>query len=275
MYHGYNGDPNILFSENNPFLELVATVGEGQPGKQLPEVPVAAPPPNMEHGAGCVKLPDFWPHAPGIWFARAELRFEVSGVVAERHKFAYTVDALPYEALSLVADLVEAPPADRPYTVLKERLLIAHQLTPMEKAIKLMELPGLGDRRPSQLLADLLQACPPGEQQTAFFRGAFVKRLPAELQAHLSGCESVDLKELAQRADQLWTTHCRPSPLATVAAGHCRRRRWRIRGGGLAGSGGAVQAEHQGEAGPEEEEAGDFLFPASQIWQGRSPVQQP
>jgi hypothetical protein len=218
MYNGYNGDPNMRFSENNPFLELLATVDEGQPGQQLPDVPVVAPPQNMEHGAGRVKLPDFWPHAPGIWFARAELRFEVSGVAAERHKFAYTVDALPYEALSLVADLVEAPPADRPYTVLKERLLIAHQLTPMEKAIKLMELPGLGDRRPSQLLADLLQACPPGEQQTAFFRGAFVKRLPAELQAHLSGCESVDLKELAQRADQLWTTHRRPSPLAAVAA---------------------------------------------------------
>jgi hypothetical protein len=66
-------------------------------------------------------------------------------------------------------------------------------------------------------LADLLQACPPGEQQTAFFRGAIVKRLAAELQAHLSGCESVDLKELAQRADQLWTTHRRPSPLAAVA----------------------------------------------------------
>jgi hypothetical protein len=52
--------------------------------------------------------------------------------------FAYTVDALPYEALCSLADLVKAPPADRPYTVLKERLLIAHQLTPMEKAIKLI-----------------------------------------------------------------------------------------------------------------------------------------
>jgi hypothetical protein len=38
--------------------------------------------------------PEFWPYAPGIWFARAELRFEVSGVIAERQKFAYTVDAL-------------------------------------------------------------------------------------------------------------------------------------------------------------------------------------
>jgi hypothetical protein len=165
-----------------------------------------------------VKLPDFWPHAPGIWFARAELRFETSNVSSERQRFAYTVDALPYETLCHVVDLVEAPPAAQPYTILKERLLLAHQLTPVEKAIKLMELPALGDRRPSQLLADLLQACPPGEQQTAFFRGAFISRLPAELQAHLTGIDTANLKELAQRADQLWTTHRRPSPLAALGA---------------------------------------------------------
>jgi hypothetical protein len=116
-----------------------------------------------------------------------------------------------------VVDLVEAPPPERPYTVLKDRLLLAHQLTPVEKAIKRMEQPALGDRRPSQLLADLLQACPPGEQQTAFFRGAFVSRLPASLQAHLSNMDTTDLKELAQRADQLWATHRRPSPLAALS----------------------------------------------------------
>jgi hypothetical protein len=74
----------------------------------------------------------------------------------------------------LVEDLVEAPPAVQPYTILKERLLMAHQLSPTQKAIKLMNAPDLGDRRPSQLLADLLQDCPPGEQGTAFFRGAFL-----------------------------------------------------------------------------------------------------
>jgi hypothetical protein len=56
-----------------------------------------------------------------------------------------------------VVDLVETPPVDRPYMVLKDRLLISHQLTPVEKAVKLMAAPDLGDRLPSQLLADLLQ----------------------------------------------------------------------------------------------------------------------
>jgi hypothetical protein len=213
MSYGYNGDPYYGFSENNPFLSMLAAVDEPQNN-----APAAASQQQQQSVEARVKLPDFWPHAPGIWFARAELRFETSNVVSERQRFAYTVDALPYETLCHVVDLVESPPAEQPYTVLKDRLLLAHQLTPVEKAFKLMQQPALGDRRPSQLLADLLQACPPGEQQTAFFRGAFISRPPAELQAHLTGIDAADLKELAQRADQLWTTHRRPLPLAAVNA---------------------------------------------------------
>jgi hypothetical protein len=88
-------------NENNPFLEMIAAIDgtdEQQPPPPPPQGAAAAQ--NIDNnGTGRVKLPDFWPHAPGIWFARAELRFEVSNVIHERQKFAYTVDALPYETL--------------------------------------------------------------------------------------------------------------------------------------------------------------------------------
>jgi hypothetical protein len=105
------------------------------------------------------------------------------------------------------------------YNILKERLLITNQLTPVQKAAKLMALPDLGARRPSQLLADLLQLCPPGEQNTAFFRASFLQRLPAGIQVHLAHTDTLGLKELAQRADQLTLTNSRPEALmAAVAA---------------------------------------------------------
>jgi hypothetical protein len=176
----------------------------------------------------------------------AELRFEVSGVVNQRLKFDYTVDALPNEALCLVADLVESPPADDPYEVLKGRLLMAHQLSPVQKAIKLMKMLEIGDRRPSQLLADLLQACPPEEQRTAFFRGAFLMHLPSEIQVHLAQVETTDLKELAQKADQLWLTHRRPGLVAAATAASSLEGLSLVAEDGLmaavAGKGGAKQA---------------------------------
>ena len=210
MARSYSGDPGFL--ANNPFLDMLAMVEDGlnqadldeagpshggQPGSQQQRV---------EMRAGKVKLPEFWPHSPGIWFARAELRFAVGGVTSEIEKFAYAADSLQYETLRLVTDLVTNPPADRPYTALKERLLIAHQLTPIQKAQKVSSEPPLGDRRPSQLLAALLEFCPDGEENTAFFRSAFVHRLPAELQVLLDNAETEDLKSLAQKADRLWVT---------------------------------------------------------------------
>jgi hypothetical protein len=94
---------------------------------------------------------------------------------------------------------------------------MSHQLTPIQKAAKLMDQPDLGSRQPSQLLAELLQDCPPGEQGTAFFQAVFLKRLPANIQVHLARVDSIDLKELVQRADQLFLTHRRP--LAAVQLG--------------------------------------------------------
>jgi hypothetical protein len=242
-WYSYNGDPVNL---NNPFLEMLATVPEEGAGQQQQQAAAAVP--NAADG-GKFRLPEFWPHAPGIWFARAELRFEVSGVVNQRLKFAYTVDALPYEALCLVADLVESPPAEEPYEVLKSRLLMAHQLSPTQKAIKLMKMPELGDRRPSQLLADLLQACPPEEQRTAFFRGSFLMRLPSEIQVHLAQVETTDLKELAQKADQLWLTHRRPGLVAAATAAGSLDGLAAVAEDGLvaavAGKGGAKQGGQQ------------------------------
>jgi hypothetical protein len=215
MSYGYIGDPLVNFNPNNPFLDMLAAIDEQQPGGSEQ---AGQPPPAAETAVSRFKLPEFWPHAPGIWFSRAELRFEMASVTSERQRFAFTIDALPYESLCLVADLVEAPAEQQSYQALKDRLLIAHQLSPVEKAVKLMDAPDLGDRRPSQMLADLLQLCPPGEHATAFFRAAFMKRLPAEVQVHLSGTEELDLKALALRADKLWLSHRRSPVVAAVGA---------------------------------------------------------
>ena len=84
-----------------------------------------------------------------------------------------------------------------------------------------MQVVASGNQRPSEVLASLLEYCPPGEEGTAFFRAAFTMRLPPTIQAHLTGMELTDLKELAQLAqlaDRLW--QCNPSqPVVAVRRG--------------------------------------------------------
>ena len=188
------------FNANNPFLVDLLDVENGaaqQPAQQLL---------HQQRAQRC-KLPEFWPNNPVLWFARAEFNFEVAGVVTEREQFMHTANALPYDALTLVADLVTQPPVVQPYQRLKERLLLSHQLTAVQMAEKIYDMPELGDRRPSQLLAAMMEFCPEGEVHTAFFRAAFLRRLPKEIRVLLADEVRGDLKDLAIRADELHQHH--------------------------------------------------------------------
>ncbi len=196
MDRRFTGDPDSSFLPNNPFLDLLGDVVSAAPQQQQQHQ--ALP------GRFNFKLPEYWDHAPGMWFARAEFRFETAGIFAERQRFAYAIDALNYESLKLVNDLLLQPPAERQYSILKERLLLASQLTAVQMAEKVMKMPDLGDRRPSQLLAAMLEFCPPGQQTSPFFRAAFLTRLPASIRSHLDEMEAGDLKALAARADRQW-----------------------------------------------------------------------
>ena len=108
------------------------------------------------------KLPDFWPNNPTLLFSRAEFNLEVAGIVDQRQKFMYIANALPYDSLTLVLDLVISPPAVDPYASIKDRLLISHKMTSVQIAEKVLDMPSLGDRHPSQLLAAMLEFCPEG-----------------------------------------------------------------------------------------------------------------
>jgi hypothetical protein len=130
--------------------------------------------------------------------------FEMMEIGTERQKFCAVVDALNYETTRLVADLIAGPPAVNPYQALKDRLLLAHPLTPVQKAEKLLDMPELGARRPTDLLAAMYENCPAGEENTMLFRSIFLKRMPAEVRVLLIAEETTELKELATRADQLW-----------------------------------------------------------------------
>jgi hypothetical protein len=208
-----------MWNPSNPFYwDMMAAIeetdvqqAEGVSGGEISGVQqhVTPPPmvaPQLYGGSQAVKLPEFWPHAPGLWFARAECRFEMVGMTSQRQKFCVVTDALPYESMRLVADLVAAPPALEPYAVLKDRLMMAHALSPVQKAEKLFAMPQLGARRPSDLLAAMFEFCPDGEESSALFKALFLTRLPAEVRVHLEMEESMSLKQLAARADQLWLT---------------------------------------------------------------------
>jgi hypothetical protein len=164
--------------------------------------------PAPAHGsAAFVKLPPFWPHAPALWFSQIECLFHVKQVTDQFQKYCHVVGSLPHESLRQVADIVEAPPAETPYVAIKQRLMAAHQMTSFQRAEKLFAMPALGNRKPSELMAAMLEICPRGEEKTDLFACLFLQRLPREIRILLADADHKDPKLLAEKADQLWGHH--------------------------------------------------------------------
>jgi hypothetical protein len=130
------------------------------PGAAQPPPMAEAAPPTGETSNMHIKLTGFWLENPGLWFAQVKGILANRNITREFNRYCLAVEALPHESLRLVADLVEQAPAVDPNTVLKGRLLSAHQLTDFQRAEALFDIPALGGRKPSQLMAAMLEVCP-------------------------------------------------------------------------------------------------------------------
>ena len=98
-------------------------------------------------------------------------------------KYYYVIKALPESSIERIQELL-VPPADNPYSVLKNQLMELYDLSDYERATLLMALPQVdGDIRPSMLLDKMKSLTPPGEldKPTSLFWYAFLSRLPRDI----------------------------------------------------------------------------------------------
>ena len=158
-----------------------------------------------------VKLPPFWPDKAKLWFAQAEAQFTIRNITVDKTKYAHVVSMLDSKSAEFAMDIIENPPEEDPYKVLKTRLTGAYAISDDEKAARLLDMDGLGDKTPSQCLSAMLMLVPDGEQPGFLFRKIFLRQLPAEVQTHLAqtskiGTKAADLRELALEADRYFAS---------------------------------------------------------------------
>ena len=89
------------------------------------------------------------------------------------------------------------------YSKLKEALLSSHHLTDFQRVELLHAMEPLGSRKPSELLADMLELCPIDQQNNIFFSVLFLQRLPRDIRVLLTHEDHTDLRRLAAHADSL------------------------------------------------------------------------
>jgi hypothetical protein len=171
-------------------------------------------------------------------------------------KFDLVMGCLPRASLRQVLYVIEGPHATTPYSTLKQRLLSVHELTKFQRIEALFKMEALGGRKPSELLAQILELCPRGDEKNPFFIFLFLQRLPRELRVLLGEEALEEPRDLADKADKLWALHSHQhrvvaaieieeeeSPVAAVkqAAQYQRSRGGKRGGRGGRGRGGAAQ----------------------------------
>ena len=163
------------------------------------------------------KLPDLWTASPAAWFGVAEAQFLLRGTLSQQDRFALVVTILPEASARRVAHILAAP-GDNSYNDLKAALLVAHQLTSYQKAKKLFSSEPLGDRRPSELLSEMLELVYPGEERSRLFAMLFLHRLPAAVRLQLTKDDHEDVRALADKANRCTASIHRHQQLLPVFA---------------------------------------------------------
>lgn len=167
-----------------------------------------------------LKLPPFWPADPELWFAQVEARFTCRRISSQRSKFDYVVSSLSPEFAAEVRDLLLRPPADNPYTVLKEQLTKRTTASEQRKLQQLFTGEELGDRKPTRLLRRMQQLLGdrPGLMDASFLKELFLQRLPHNVRMVLASTpDSITLENLAELADKIMEVAAPPSVCAVSA----------------------------------------------------------
>lgn len=151
-----------------------------------------------------LKLPPFWPAQAEVWFLQVEAQFATRGIANDATKYYYVVSALDQATAGRLVDVLTNPPDTDLYASIKARLITTFGLSRRERAARLLRMPGLGDRKPSQLMDDMLALA--GDHQPCFlFEQLFLEQLPDDVRLQLANADFGDARKVALLADGFWS----------------------------------------------------------------------
>ena len=149
--------------------------------------------------ATAVKLPPFWSGNPEVWFKQVESNFATRKITTEQTKFDYVIQALDNSTAEKVQAVILSPP-EEPYNTIKASLIKIFGKTQAQKDQDVLNINGLGDKKPSELLQHIhnLNADP-----ATLVKAFFLAQLPPEVRQILALSDKTDIKDLAQEADRI------------------------------------------------------------------------
>ena len=148
------------------------------------------------------KLPAFWAEQPRLWFIQVESVFSLSRISRDETKYAQIIANLDPSYLKFIGDIILAPPADRKYEAIKERLIASFAISEEAKLKKLFSGLIMGDQKPSHFLQAMKSLAAGNNVGDNVLKTLFLDQLPESIRSILA-TSNADLSELAQQADKI------------------------------------------------------------------------
>ncbi|XP_017485307.1 PREDICTED: uncharacterized protein LOC108373877 [Rhagoletis zephyria] len=149
-----------------------------------------------------LELPPFWSKQVQLWFAAIEAQFQLRRLTSDLTKYQAVVARLDQETLIVVEHVILNPPETDKYLTIKEVLVNHFSISQERRLKKLLSGVELGDRRPSELLAEIKRLG--GSQLDATFaRTIWFDRLPQYVQVALTTSGKLDNDKLAVLANKI------------------------------------------------------------------------
>jgi hypothetical protein len=181
------------------------------------EASTAGMPPAVNHIA--VKLPEFWTKEPKLWFMQAETNFRRAKITCSLTKYDYVLQRLPMDVLVSVKELarrVRTGEVDDPYEQLEKKLTASYQRLPWQLTFDLLDMPDLGNRRPSVLMDTMLASLPDDCLRDCLFLALFLRRLPPDIHDQLVAEDLQEPAAMAAVADHIYDARPQGSAVQAV-----------------------------------------------------------
>lgn len=157
--------------------------------------------------ASRTKLPDFCAEQVSFWFWQVESAFIAGNIRSDSAKYHTIIGQLPTKTMFKLSDLRTTPPATgQMYETLKKRIIEEFSDSEETKISKLLSEMPLGDRKPSQLLAEMRSRSADTAVNDKLLHRLWSKNLPPTIRTILSADDAIELNAAAKMADRMMET---------------------------------------------------------------------
>lgn len=205
----HEGDPldhqDLDNNGEHPGMQQQGDVGQGLPAPQQGIAPFA---PQQQVAVqdlarmDRITLPVFWNQKVALWFSSIESMFLSHRITSDVSKYHAVIARLDQDTLSVIEHIVLDPPARNRYGCIKEALLNHFSVSQERRFKTLVSGLELGDKRPSDLLAEIFRLGGNHLDET-FTRTLWLDRLPQHVQVALAAADGLNISNLAQLADKI------------------------------------------------------------------------